>query len=229
MKKISGNLEAVNRNIERACAKVGRKPDEIELIAVSKTFPTDVILQAYEAGIRKFGENRAIEFRDKVPLLPGDIEWHFIGHLQTNKIKYVGSRAHLIHSVDSLHLAKALSEYGQKNHIEFRVLMEVNTSGEESKYGIHLHEAQNTFLQIDRLQNIHLKGLMTIGPFTENVEAIRKAFRALKQIQQDLKTEVDNQKLKVLSMGMSHDYLIAIEEGSTMVRIGTAIFGSRGR
>lgn len=229
MKKISENVEAVKKNINEACAKVGRRPDEIELIAVSKTFPTEMILQAYAAGLRKFGENRALEFRDKVPLLPEDIEWHFIGHLQTNKIKYIGRRAYLIHSVDSLHLAGALSEYGQKNRIEFRVLMEVNTSGEESKYGIHLQEAQDLFMQIDRLPNIHLKGLMTIGPFTEDEEAIRRAFRALKQLQQDLQAKVDNRKLKVLSMGMSHDYSIAIEEGSTMVRIGTAIFGSRGR
>lgn len=219
----------VLENIAEVCKKTGRNADDVKVVAVSKTFPVETIQKAYEAGLRIFGENRAQDFRDKTPLLPQDIEWHFIGHLQKNKIKYVIPRAELVQSVDSLKLAKALSDYALRNDKIQPVLLEVNTSGEKSKFGAAPQEAVDLFQRVDELSGLSLKGLMTIGPFTDDEQAIRKAFRLLVKIKRELEKYLSENKLAVLSMGMTHDYKIAIEEGSNMVRLGTAIFGARGR
>lgn len=222
-------IQQINNRIAEACRRSGRSRDEVRLVAVTKTVPVPVILQAYQLGIQAFAENRAQDFREKAPALPADIEWHFIGHLQTNKIKYVAPRTQLIHSVDSWHLAQALAEYAKQNQVSCPVLLQVNTTGEESKSGVPPEEALDLFGEIQRLSALRLKGLMTIGPFTDDEKQIRQAFRRLVKIQEQLLKFVTAEAISILSMGMSHDFEIAIEEGSTMVRIGSAIFGPRGR
>jgi pyridoxal phosphate enzyme (YggS family) len=229
MTQINENLIKVRQRIAEACARSKRREDDVRLIGVSKTLPTETILQAYDAGLRCFGENRPQELRDKITLLPQDIEWHFIGHLQKNKIKYVAGKATLIHSVDSRELAGQLSQYAVKQDLELKILLEVNTSSESSKFGVTPQEAAEVFMAVRQLPNLRLQGLMTIGPFVEEVQTIRRSFRTLRTIKEDLASQVTPEEIIHLSMGMSHDYEIAIEEGSTMVRIGTAIFGPRGR
>ncbi|NOX90244.1 MAG: YggS family pyridoxal phosphate-dependent enzyme [Calditrichaeota bacterium] len=229
MNTIKEALRKTEERINRACERCGRRREEITLIAVTKTFPPEVIQQAYDLGLKVFGENRPQEFRDKSKILPDDIEWHFIGHLQTNKIKYVVPRARLIHSVDSMHLAEALSEFAVKKKVTVPILLEVNTSGEQTKFGFKPDEVEKAFELIAQLQGLQLKGLMTIGPFTEDQRLIRKAFVCLRQIREKLRDEWGKEKTAALSMGMSGDFEIAIEEGSTHIRLGTAIFGQRGR
>ncbi len=226
--KIQKNLVEIEKRISKACARAGRKRQEITLIAVSKTFPAQVIQQAYEAGLRIFGENRPQELRDKSRVLPQDIEWHFIGHLQTNKIKYVLPTARLIHSVDSLHLARTLSDFARKKGWTVPVLMEVNTSGEPTKFGFAPQEVPQAFEQMADLPNLELRGLMTIGPLTDDILRIRRAFQSLSALRETLRKEWGEHKTAFLSMGMSGDFEIAIEEGSTHIRLGTAIFGKRG-
>jgi len=220
-------IRTVNDKISTACKRSGRYPDDVKLVAVSKRFPVQRITEAYESGLRIFGESKAQELRDKVGVLPENIEWHFIGHLQTNKVKYVVPFAKLIHSVDSIHLAQAISAYAVKNGHKPNVLMEVNTSDEESKFGFNVENSCEAYQQINKLQGLHICGLMTMAPFVSEEDEIRKAFRKLKKIQKQLKQMDLGLDVRELSMGMSQDYEIAIEEGSTMVRIGTAIFGKR--
>jgi len=222
-------IAKVNKRIEAACQRAGRKPEEITLIAVTKTFPAETVKQAYQAGLRVFGENRPQELRDKAQVLPPDIEWHFIGHLQTNKIKYVVPRAVLIHSVDSIHLARALEQFAEKRALKIPILLEVNTSGESSKFGFKPTEVLEAFKTIKEFNHLQIKGLMTIGPLTDNERKIRQAFRQLYQLREELLRSFESFTLPYLSMGMSGDFEIAIEEGSTHIRIGTAIFGARGR
>ncbi len=219
----------INERIEAACQRSGRKFSEVTLIAVSKTFSAEVVLQAYRAGLRIFGENRPQELRDKAQVLPDDIEWHFIGHLQTNKIKYVVPRAALIHSVDSVHLAQALQQFAQKRSQVVPVLLEVNTSGESSKFGFAPEAVEAAFAQIATFENLEIRGLMTIGPLTDDQQSIRRAFRQLYTLREKLQSQAPAVELPILSMGMSNDFEIAIEEGSTHIRLGTAIFGARGR
>lgn len=222
--------EAFEQTFERisgACQRAGRKPSDVRLVAVTKTVSADVIGEAYGIGQRDFGENRAQDLRDKAKELPGDIRWHFIGHLQTNKIKYVAPAAVLIHSVDSWELAQALSVYCAKHDLRNEILLQVNTSGEVSKYGLPPERAKEIFLRIhEELPNISLKGLMTMAPLTDDEKSIRSTFKALKRLQEEISADVDNEAVNILSMGMTHDFEIAIEEGSTMVRIGTALFGN---
>lgn len=226
---IPAALENINEQIKAACLKSRRSADEIELIAVSKTFPAEAISDAYGAGLRTFGESRAQDLRKKADILAPDINWHFIGHLQTNKIKYVAAVATLIQSIDSLHTAGALDQFCKRRGLTCDVLMQVNTSGETSKFGVKPQEAIETFLNIqENLKEIKLKGLMTIGPFTDDKKKIRSAFSVLREIRDKLRDHTSPESIAVLSMGMSHDYNIAIEEGSTMIRIGTALFGKRG-
>ncbi len=218
------------QRVQAACKRVGRNTSDIRLVAVSKTVGTDIIRQAYELGIRDFGENRAQDLRDKAGLLPGDINWHFIGHLQTNKIKYVAPKAVLIHSLDSWELACAISDYCEKHNLTVQALLQVNASGEVSKYGVPVDRAEKIFLRIYKeLPNIRLRGLMTMAPLTEDESVIRQTFRKLKQLQEKLETRIPIGSLDILSMGMTHDFEIAIEEGSTMIRVGTALFGTRRR
>ncbi len=225
--ELKESFEQTFERISDACERAGRNPAEVRLIAVSKTVTQDIIWDAYGIGQRDFGENRAQDLRAKAGLLPADIRWHFIGHLQTNKIKYVVPRAALIHSVDSWDLAQALSVYCSKHKLQSKILLQVNTSGEVSKFGLPPDEAKEIFLRIyEELPNIKLQGLMTMAPLTDDEEKIRLTFRALKRLQEELSSGVNNEALNILSMGMTHDFEIAIEEGSTMLRIGTALFGN---
>ena len=228
IKGIADRVQKVNRSIENACKRSGRSPEEIKLIAVSKTFPLEVIRDAYDAGLRIFGENKAQELRDKAPQLPADIEWHFIGHLQSNKIKYAAPVSTLIHSVDSYALAESLSTFAIKKEMQIPILIEVNTSGEISKFGVNPDDVLETFGRIRELKNLNIQGLMTIGPLTSEEEQIRASFRMLRSIREKLAGIAEQSEIATLSMGMSQDFEIAIEEGSTMIRVGTAIFGSRG-
>jgi len=221
-------LQEVEENILQACKKVGRSRDEITLVAVSKTQTPATILEGYEAGIRDFGENRVQEFIEKVDLLPEDIHWHMIGHLQRNKVKPMVGKVKLIHSVDSLRLAETIeSEYAKKGLIA-NILLEVNVSGEESKFGLKINETLPLIKKISNFNHIRVKGLMTMAPFTENAESNREFFIALKKLSVDIAREnLDNITMRVLSMGMTNDYPVAVEEGATLLRVGTGIFGAR--
>ena len=222
-------LENISEQIAEACLRCGRKPEEVKIIPVSKSFPVETLRQAYDLGIKVFAENKAQEFRDKTRALPQDIEWHFIGHLQTNKIKYVVPQAALIHAVDSLHLAEALSGYAQRKNVTAPVLLEVNTSAEMSKFGVPPEQAEELFLEMLEMEGLNLKGLMTMAPFTDDETLVRNAFKKLRRLQEKLQKHTAAENIRELSMGMSSDFKWAVEEGSTMVRIGTAIFGARGR
>jgi len=223
------SIDHVKERINRACARSGRNPEHVSLVAVTKTLPVETVKQAYDAGLRIFGESKAQEVRDKVPVLPDDIDWHFIGHLQKNKIKYVLPASVLIHSVDSVSLAQAISEFSSKNELKPEILLEVNTSTENSKFGIEPGNAADTFFEISELAHLKLRGLMTIAPFTDDEYLIRKSFRTLAKIRDDIQNQSESDEKLDLSMGMSGDFEIAIEEGSTIVRIGTSIFGPRRR
>ena len=225
---IKENLAEVEENIRLACERAGREREEVTLICVSKTKPVEMIEEAYRCGKRAFGENKAQEMKEKHEILPDDIRWHFIGHLQTNKIKYVLGRACLIHSVDSLHLAQAIDRECEKRNQEVDILVEVNVAQEASKFGLKLEDAMEMVREIANLPHLHIKGLMTIAPFTENPEENRDIFRQLKKLSVDIMAKnIDNVDMSVLSMGMTGDYQIAIEEGATHVRVGTGIFGER--
>ena len=222
------NLLEVEKRICAACERAGRKRDEVTLIAVSKTKPISMIEEALSEGIRDFGENKVQELCEKYDQLPKDIHWHLIGHLQRNKVKHIVGKACLIHSVDSLRLAQAISEEGIKKKIEVPVLIEVNVAGEESKFGVSPGEAEELAREIAKLPCISVQGLMTIAPFVENPEENRTYFANLKKLCVDIKNKnIDNVFMSVLSMGMTGDYEVAIEEGATMVRVGTGIFGER--
>lgn len=225
---IKENLEEVEARITRACERSGRERSEVTLISVSKTKPAEMLQEAYDAGSRDFGENKPQEIREKYPQLPTDIRWHMIGHLQRNKIKYIIDKVCMIHSVDSIRLAEAIDEEAKKHGIVMPVLIEVNVAEEESKFGIHLDEAESLIRQISELSNIQVQGLMTIAPFTENAEDNRIYFRKLRNLYVDIKDKnIDNVNMCNLSMGMTGDYEVAVEEGATMVRVGTGIFGAR--
>lgn len=225
---VTENLKEVEKNIMEACKKSGRDRNEVTLIAVSKTKPISMIEEAYETGIREFGENKPQELRDKYQELPKDIHWHMIGHLQRNKVKYVVGNASLIHSVESIRLAEAINQEAEKKDIVMPVLVEVNVAEEESKFGVSVADTEELVRQIAVLPGIHIQGLMTIAPYVENPEQNRPVFRALKKLAVDIKMKnIDNVHMDVLSMGMTGDYEVAVEEGATMVRVGTGIFGER--
>ena len=225
---ISENLEYVRRNIEEACMRVGRRPEEVTLITVSKTHPVPILKEAYEAGARDFGENKVQELVDKLPQLPEDIKWHMIGHLQRNKVKYIIGSTTLIHSVDSLKLAREINSEAMKREITVDILIEVNVAEEESKFGVTVREVPALTEEIAKLPGVRIKGLMTIAPYTENPEENRAIFRKLKQLSVDITAKnIDNVSMNVLSMGMTGDYIVAVEEGATCVRVGTGIFGQR--
>ena len=225
---IKENLEEVEARITRACERSGRERSEVTLISVSKTKPEEMLQEAYDAGSRDFGENKPQEIREKYPQLPTDIRWHMIGHLQRNKIKYIIDKVCMIHSVDSIRLAEAIDEEAKKHGIVMPVLIEVNVAEEESKFGVHLDEVESLIRQISELSNIQVQGLMTIAPFTENAEDNRIYFRKLRNLYVDIKDKnIDNVNMCNLSMGMTGDYEVAVEEGATMVRVGTGIFGAR--
>lgn len=228
MSMVVKNLAEVEKHICEACARAGRSRDEVTLIAVSKTKPVSMIEELLPGGTRDFGENKVQELVDKYEVLPKDIHWHLIGHLQRNKVKYVVDKACLIHSVDSMRLAETISEEGVKKGVTVPVLIEVNVAGEESKFGVTLEETEGLVREIAKLPSIQIKGLMTIAPYVEDPEENRVHFSRLKQLSVDIKNKnIDNVSMDVLSMGMTGDYQVAIEEGATMVRVGTGIFGER--
>lgn len=225
---LKDNYDKVAGNILKACEKSGRKPDEVTLIAVSKTKPVSMLQEIYDHGCRDFGENKVQELVEKYEVLPKDIRWHLIGHLQRNKVKYVVDKAALIHSVDSLKLAEEISKEALKKNVEVDILIEVNVAEEESKFGVKAEDAPKLVSQIAKLPGIHIKGLMTIAPYVENPEDNRQYFAQLRQLSVDISAKnIDNVTMNVLSMGMTGDYETAVSEGATLVRVGTGIFGER--
>lgn len=222
------NIAHIEKRILDACNRVGRKREEVTLIAVSKTKPIEILSHVYENGIREFGENKVQELVTKYKDMPEDINWHMIGHLQRNKVKSVIDKAYLIHSVDSYKLAKQIDNEASKINRDVSVLIEVNIAEEESKFGIKPSELGELVGLMSQLKNIKIKGLMTIAPFVKNPEDNRIHFRNLKQLSVDIKSKnIDNVSMSILSMGMTNDYEVAIEEGATLIRVGTGIFGER--
>ncbi|MCR4798690.1 MAG: YggS family pyridoxal phosphate-dependent enzyme [Lachnospiraceae bacterium] len=220
-------LSEVNKNIAEACKRCGRDPKEVTLIAVSKTKPVEMLKEAYDCGVRVFGENKVQELEIKIPNLPSDISWHMIGHLQRNKVKYLIGKVDLIHSVDTLRLAEEISRLSVKNQVVTDILIEVN-DGEETKFGTDMNETITLVEEIAKLPGIHIRGLMTIAPYVVDSEENREFFRKIKVLSVDIAAKnIDNVNMDVLSMGMTNDYIVAIEEGATMVRVGTGIFGER--
>ncbi len=225
---IKEQLEEVRERVNAACLRAGRDPKSVTLIAVSKTKPAQAVQEAYEAGARDFGENKVQEILQKQPVLPQDIRWHMIGHLQRNKVHQVIGKAVLIHAVDSLRLAEQIEQEAAKRNLDVDVLLEINVAKEESKYGFFLEDAEEAIRRISALPHVHIRGLMTIAPFVENPEENRGIFQKLYQFSVDINDKnIDNVTMGVLSMGMSGDFEVAIEEGATMVRVGTSIFGAR--
>lgn len=222
------NYKEVERKVEDACRRSGRDRQEVTLIAVSKTKPVSMLREAMEAGADVFGENKVQELCEKYEVLPKDLHWHMIGHLQRNKVKYVVDKAELIHSVDSLRLAEEISREAVRKKVHAKILIEVNVAEEESKFGVRVEETEDLIRQIAVLPNICINGLMTIAPYVTDPEENRPIFRRLKKLAVDIKMKnIDNVHMDALSMGMTGDYEVAIEEGATMVRVGTGIFGER--
>ena len=233
---IGSNLDVLRRRIETAAAKSARRASDIAVIAVSKTKPLDMILEARQAGINKFGENKAQELLAKIDQLEQrrpefnakDIEWHFIGHLQTNKVKQIIGKVKLIHSLDSFELAEAIQKHAAKMNTIVETLVQVNVSKEKSKYGFPDENIVNVIRNLSYLPNIRIRGLMTIAPYVYNPEENRAIFSKLNKIYVDIiSNKIDNVCMDVLSAGMSNDFEVAIEEGSNLIWIGTAVFGER--
>ena len=225
---ITENLSMVENKMAAACKRAGRERDEVKLIAVSKTQPVEAIREAIEYGINSFGENRVQELREKTEIIKDNLDWHLIGHLQTNKVKYVVGKVSLIHSLENIKLAEALDKEAAKLGITADVLAEINVAKEASKFGVNPEDAENFIREVSKFPNINIKGLMTVAPYTDISEENRKYFRQLKKIMVDLNSKnIHNVSMNVLSMGMTGDYEVAIEEGATLVRVGTGIFGSR--
>ncbi|MDO4679270.1 MAG: YggS family pyridoxal phosphate-dependent enzyme [Blautia sp.] len=225
---LADNLELVHKNIREACTSAGRSADEVTLIAVSKTKPVELLMEAYDAGERVFGENKVQEIMDKYDRMPSDVKWHMIGHLQRNKVKYIIDKVAMIHSVDSLRLAQTIEQEAAKKDICIPILVEVNVAEEESKFGFRMNEVIPFLKEAAGFTHLKVMGLMTIAPFVDNPEENRDIFRKLKKLSVDIEAKnINNITMSVLSMGMTGDYQVAIEEGATMVRVGTGIFGAR--
>lgn len=225
---LADNYRQVLNNIQDACQAVGRDPKEVTLVAVSKTKPVEMLQQVYDAGARVFGENKVQEIMDKYDHLPGDIRWQMIGHLQRNKVKYIVDKVAMIHSVDSLRLAETIEKEAAKKAVIVPILIEVNVAQEESKFGLKPEEVLPLIEQIADFSHIRIKGLMTIAPYVDNAEENREIFRELKKLSVDIAAKnINNVTMSVLSMGMTGDYMVAVQEGATMVRVGTGIFGAR--
>lgn len=226
---IQKNLNIIKEKIHESCLKIGRDPSEITLVAVTKTFPASVVRVAAELGINHVGENKvqeALPKQEELNDLP--IQWHFIGHLQSNKAKFVVGKFHLIQSVDSLKLAKELQKQAEKREVFQDVLVEVNCSGEPSKFGIDPEDTLNFLEQLASFSRLRIKGLMTIGKLTEDESEIREGFHLLKNLFEKAKLlDIENMHMEFLSMGMTNDFQLAIEEGSNMIRIGRGLFGER--
>ncbi len=226
---LKDNIAVVRKNIELACERAGRNPEEVTLIAVSKTKPlSDIEEVIATTDTRDFGENKVQEMVDKYEKVSTPVNWHLIGHLQTNKVKYIVDKACLIHSVDSFNLAKTIEKEAVKKDVTANILIEVNVAEEETKFGVRCEEVLPLIEQIKDLPHVKVKGLMTIAPFVENPEDNRVYFRTLRDLSLDIASKnIDNIDMSVLSMGMTNDYVVAVEEGATLVRVGTGIFGAR--
>lgn len=225
---IAENINRVEKNILSACERAGRNHEEVTLIAVSKTKPIPMLMEAYRYGCRHFGENKVQELVNKYERMPKDIKWHMIGHLQRNKVKYIVDKAYLIHGVDSLKLAEEISKEALKKKVIAHILVEVNIAKEETKFGTLIEETESFIQNISLLPSIQVEGLMAIAPYVENPEKNRQYFVELRQLSVDIKRKnIDNVNMNVLSMGMTGDYEVAVEEGATYVRVGTGIFGER--
>lgn len=225
---IYNSIEEINRNIEKAAKKSGRSAEDIKLIAVTKTRTIEEMEEVKELGILDFGENRVQELETKHPKFTNDINWHLIGHLQRNKVRHIIDKVKLIHSVDSLRLAKMINKEAAKKDLVMDILIQVNVSQEESKFGLAMNEVLPLLKGIVKFENIRVKGLMTMAPYTKNPEENRKYFKELNKLAIDINSKkIDNVYIEELSMGMTNDYAVAIEEGATMIRVGTAIFGNR--
>lgn len=222
------NLEGIHKRIEAAARRAGRNPEDIKLIAVSKTYPASDIEKAINYGCTDFGENKVQELVGKIEAIETPVNWHLIGHLQTNKVKYIVGKTKLIHSVDSLKLANEIEKQSAKHNVVTKILIEVNVGEEASKDGILVNEVMPLIAEISKLPHVKVEGLMTVAPFVEDAEENRTIFRKLYDLSVDIqKQKFDNISMNVLSMGMSNDFEVAVEEGATHVRIGTAIFGYR--
>lgn len=219
----------IKENINRIQQELQEISSDAALIAVSKTKPVPMLQEAYEAGMRDFGENKVQELVDKYEQLPKDIRWHMIGHLQRNKVKYMVDKVFLIHSVDSYRLAETISKEASKKQVDVNILIEVNIASEDSKFGLTNKEDIITLLNaISVLPNVFVKGLMTVAPFVERAEENRFYFKKLRELAVDIKAEnIDNISMDILSMGMTGDYLVAAQEGASYIRVGTGIFGER--
>jgi pyridoxal phosphate enzyme (YggS family) len=228
MSSVAENLERVRERIAQAAAKAGRAVDEIELVAITKTHDAERVREAIEAGQILFGESRVQEARVKIPELPSNLRWHFVGHLQKNKIRHALPLFELIHSVDSLSLAQEINRIAEEEGMHPRVLLEVNVAGEGSKFGFQPDKLRQDMEALLALARLSIEGLMTIPPLAEQAEASRKYFVELRELRDRLETEFQ-MKLPHLSMGMTNDFPVAVEEGATLVRVGTAIFGERNR
>lgn len=227
---IKENILITKERIDEACKKSSRTASEVTLIAVTKTKPVSMLWEAYEAGARDFGENKVQEILTKAPELPSDIRWHMIGHLQKNKVKQIIDKVVLIHSVDSIELAQVIEKEAAKRELHVDILLEVNVAKEDSKSGFYEDELLDSVAKIAVFPHVHIRGLMTIAPFVENSEENRNIFKKLYKLCVDTKTKnIDNVSMEILSMGMTGDYQVAVEEGASMIRVGTGIFGTRAK
>lgn len=222
---IANNLNLIRKQILSSTLKAGRTPGSVSLIAVTKNFSAEHAKACVQAGVMDLGENRVQELREKIPEVTG-ARWHLIGHLQTNKVKYIIGQVSLVHSLDRWSLAMEIDNKSRALGLITPVLVQVNVAGEETKFGLSMAEAEDFVTAAAELKGINVRGLMTIAPFAEDPEEVRPVFRRLRELSEEFK-EIPGVKMEHLSMGMSHDFHVAIEEGSTMVRLGTAIFGSR--
>ena len=228
MLSIAENLEGVRKQIAHAAAKAGRAVDEIELVAITKTHPPEKVREAVEAGQTLFGESRVQEARVKIPELPSNLHWHFVGHLQKNKVRHALPLFELFHSVDSLALAQEMDRIAADEGMRPRVLLEINVAGEGSKFGFAPNNLRDQMEALLALQRLSILGLMSIPPLADKAEASRTYFLQLRELRDRLQTEF-HVDLPQLSMGMTNDYSVAVEEGATLVRVGTAIFGERSK
>ncbi|MDY2956465.1 MAG: YggS family pyridoxal phosphate-dependent enzyme [Lachnospiraceae bacterium] len=225
---LKDSLNEVKKNISEACKRVGRDPKDVTLIAVSKTKPVEMLSEVYNEGVRDFGENYVQELVDKIEIMPKDIRWHMIGHLQRNKVKYLVGKVACIHSVDSIRLAEEINERSVKSGIVTEIMAEVNIAGEESKFGFKRDEVYDFAEKVSVMKGVKLTGLMTSAPYVADPEENRLYFREMKSLSVDINAKnIDNVNITGLSMGMTNDYVVAVEEGATHVRVGTAIFGAR--
>lgn len=224
---IRANWERLRARVGAAAARRGRNPREVTIVAVSKTFPAAAVQEAYDDGLRIFGENRVQEALDKQPMLPADSEWHLIGHLQTNKARQAVGRFALIHSVDSVHLARELDKQAAKRNLRQPVLVQVNVADEETKSGFEPHDVVDAAVAIGQLAHLEVRGFMTIGPLVANPEEARPVFAELRRLRDRTWERCPELALRELSMGMTGDFEVAIEEGATLIRVGRALFGER--